>query len=75
MMLYALTDVQDDNSSILRTPFKKITGYLIEGVTTGTTTVRVVSTAERQSSNNEATITLDAGTTDDEANILVVGLL
>ena len=74
-LIYTLTDVQDDSTSILRTPFKQIKGWIVENIGTATTTVRVVSTAERTAANNETTVTLDAGTDNDEANILVWGLL
>jgi len=72
---YALTDVQDDSSSVLRTPFKKVTGYLIENEGTAASTIRVVATTERTPANNESTLTLDAGSANDEGSIVVVGLL
>ena len=71
---YALTDVQDDSTSILRTPFKKIMGYIIEGTTTAGTTIRVVSRNEG-SPGNPANLVLDAGTDNDEGQIIVWGLL
>ena len=71
---YSLTDVQDDSTSILRTPFKKITGYLIEGTTTATTTIRVASNNEGVP-GSPANLTLDAGTDNDEGQIMVWGLL
>lgn len=70
---YALTDVQT-TGSVLRTPFKKITGYLVENVETATHALTIVANTERTSANNEATLTFAV---DAESNheILVVGLL
>jgi len=72
--MYSLKDVQDDSTSIVRTPFKKITGYMIEGITTAATTIRVVTNTEGVP-GNPAHLTLDAGTDNDEGNILVWGLM
>jgi len=72
---FKLTDVQDDSTSVLRTPFKKITGWLIENISEAATTIRVVTNTEKTATNNQALLTLDAGTDNDDGNIIVVGLL
>lgn len=71
---YTLTNVNTDSSSILYTPFKKITGQLIQKTSTAGSTIIVVATAEKTKDNKQATLTFD---TDVESNgeILVVGLL
>lgn len=71
---YRLTNVNEDSTSILRTPFKKITGYLFEKTSTAGSTIIVVANNERTSANNEATLTLDTDT-ESSGEILVVGLL
>lgn len=70
---YTLTNVQTTGSS-LRTPFKKITGYLIQKTSTATSQITVTTNSEKTADNNEATLTFAA---DAEASgeILVTGLL
>ena len=70
---YNLANVQT-SGSVLRTPFKKITGYLIETTSPNTSTIAVASNAEKTSSNKNAALTFKA-TAESQGNILVVGLL
>ena len=70
---YSLANVQT-TGSILYTPFKKITGYLIETTSPATSSITVAS-------NNEATghgVTSNlsfAADAESQGNIIVVGLL
>jgi len=70
---YRLANVQT-TGSILRTPFKKITGYLIQNTTLATSSITVTANTEKSASNNEATLTF-ASDAEASADILVVGLL
>lgn len=76
--LYSLTDVQT-TGSVLYTPFKKITGYLIETASSataaGTSTINVASTADAQGNGITSSITFASGAADADGRILVVGLL
>ena len=70
---FDLTNVQT-TGSILRTPFKKITGYLIETTDPATNTITVTANTERTADNNESTLTF-AADAESQGEIIVVGLL
>ncbi len=69
---FSLANVQT-TASILRTPFKKITGYLIETTSPGTSNITVVTNKEG-TPGSPAALTF-AADTESQGNILVVGLL
>lgn len=72
--LYDLTNVQI-TGSILRTPFKKITGYLIECTSPATNTITVAANTEASGgTGNQATLTF-AADAESQGDIIVVGLL
>lgn len=70
---YNLTNVQT-SGSILRVPFKKITGYMIETTDPNTSTIAVATNSEKTATNKNAALTFKA-TAESQGNILVVGLL
>ncbi len=70
--VYSLANVQT-TGSILRTPFKKITGYLIETTAPGTSEITIVTNKEGTPGSPAAlTFAADA---ESQGDILVVGLL
>ena len=72
--VYELTDVQT-SGSILYTPFKKITTYLIETIDPATSTITVSSNTEATGgTGNGAYLTFTADAESD-GRIIVVGLL
>ena len=72
---YSLTDVAATGSK-LYTPFKKITGYMIEENATGTSFINVASNTESNGTTNpEAFLTFASTAGTEDGEILVVGLL
>jgi len=71
--LYKLIDVAT-SGSVIHTPFKKITGYLISSVSPNTTSINVAGKTERTGPGTCATLTLAAGATS-QGYIIIVGLL
>jgi len=71
--VYTLANVQT-TGSILRTPFKKITGYIIETTDPATSTIAVATNSPSSGRFGQAALTLKA-TAESQGNILVVGLL
>ena len=76
--VYTLTDVQTTGSTI-HTPFKKITGYLVETASSitgaGATTIAVASTTLGDGNGTCAKVNLKSGATDADGKITVMGLL
>lgn len=76
--IFALTDVQTTGST-LYTPFKKITGYMIETASSttaaGATTINVASNTESAGPSTQAYLTFASGAADADGTITVVGLL
>ena len=70
---YALTNVQT-TGSILRTPFKKITGYLLTTTDPATNTITVTSNADSTGRFGQAALTF-AADAESQGHIIVVGLL
>jgi len=71
--LYKLVNVQTTGSK-LHTPFKKITGYLINNVSPNTSSITVAGKADATGPGTRATITF-AADAESQGYILVVGLL
>jgi len=71
--LYKLKDVQT-SGSVLHTPFKKITGYLVHNVTPNTTCINVSSNTDSTGPGTRAKLTFAAGA-ESQGYIIVVGLL
>jgi hypothetical protein len=70
---YSLTNVQTTGSK-LYTPFKKITGYLIETTSPNTSTIAVTANQDRTGSGTQAYLQFIA-TAESQGSIIVVGLL
>lgn len=72
---YSLTNVQTTGSK-LRTPFKKITGYLIETTSPNTSTINVATNTDSRGGEGagEGFLTFVA-TAESQGDIIVVGLL
>lgn len=70
---YGLTNVQTTGSK-LYTPFKKITGYLIETTDPATSDITVASNTDRTGSGTTAYLTF-AADAESDGDIIVVGLL
>ncbi len=70
---YSLANVQT-TGSVLYTPFKKITGYLIETTSPNTADITVATNAEAQGHGTQAYLSF-AVDAEAQGNILVVGLL
>ncbi len=70
--IYKLANVQT-TGSILRTPFKKITGYLPETTSPGTSEITIVTNKEG-TPGSPAALTF-AADGESQGDILVVGLL
>lgn len=71
--VYSLTNVQTSGSK-LYTPFKKITGYLIETTSPNTSTINVASNTDCQGKSTESYLTF-AATAESQGRITVVGLM
>lgn len=70
---YTLTNVQTTGSK-LYTPFKKITGYLIETTSPNTCAITVTANTEAQGHGTQAYLTF-AADAESQGKIIVVGLL
>jgi len=70
---YSLSNVQT-SGSIIYTPFKKITGYLIETTSPGTSQIIVASNNETTGHGVAANLTF-AADAESQGKVLVVGLL
>ena len=71
--LYKLVDVAT-TGSVLITPFKKITGYLIQNVSPNTSSITADGVTETTGPGSRAAITFAADATS-QGYIIVVGLL
>ena len=72
---YSLTDVAAAGSN-LYTPFKKITGYLINETATGTSFINVSANTESNGGTNpQAYLTLKSNAGTEDGEILITGLL
>lgn len=70
---YSLANVQTTGSK-LYTPFKKITGYLIETTSPNTSAITVATNAESTGQFGQAVLTF-AADAESQGRITVVGLL
>ena len=71
--IYKLTNVQTTGSK-LYTPFKKVTGYLIETTSPNTSCITVTSNADSTGKYGQAILTF-AADAESQGSILVTGLL
>ena len=71
---YSLTNVQT-TGSILRTPFKKITGYLIETTSPATNDITVTANTDMTGGTGTQATLQFAADAESQGEIIVVGLL
>lgn len=71
--LYKLVDVQTTGSKLF-TPFKKITGYLVQNVSPNTSCITIADKTDRTGPGTCATLTF-AADAESQGYIIVVGLL
>ena len=70
---YSLANVQTTGSK-LYTPFKKITGYLIETTSPATSFIAIAQNNEQAGAHQQANLVFSA-TAESQGHIIVVGLL
>jgi len=71
--LYKLVDVATTGSKIT-TPFKKITGYMIQNISPNTSSITVTANTESTGPGKKASLTFAADATS-QGYIIVVGLI
>ena len=69
------TDATTDGTSIIYTPFKKVTGIMVEETSTGTSFVKFSTTETTGGTGATATITLTSAAGTEDGSLLITGLL
>jgi len=69
------TDCANDGTSIIYTPFKKVTCIMVEETSTGTSFVRFATTDTPGGNGATGTITLTSSAGTEDGSLLITGLL